>query len=152
MTELWQQHWPSSPPVGYKLRDPYRDLWVRFHSLPESKRYAEDESEHAVVLERHNTVLDELFAGVDVYVITPAWATEAEVPPFQPDDDYWQTLLVEDDPDPDFRTYCHLYTACRPWRSGCLDELLRHIAEDKVAGVLITDTQLRGHLNWWLTA
>ncbi|MFZ3566783.1 hypothetical protein ACNYS0_07350 [Streptomyces sp. BH034] len=58
MTELWQQHWPNCPPVGYKLRDPYRDLWVRFHSLPESKRYAEDESEYAVVLERYNTVLD----------------------------------------------------------------------------------------------
>lgn len=45
LTELWQQHWPSCPPVGYKLRGPYRDVWVRFHSLLESKRYAEDESE-----------------------------------------------------------------------------------------------------------
>lgn len=72
LTELWQQRWPSCPPVGYKLRDPYQDVWVRFHSLPESKRYAEDESEYTVVLERYNTVLDELFAGADVYVITPA--------------------------------------------------------------------------------
>src|SRR4051794_27473060 len=77
LTELWQQHWPNCPPVGYKLRDPYQGLWVRFHSLPESKRYAEDESEYAVVLERYNTVLDELFAGEGVYVITPLWATEA---------------------------------------------------------------------------
>jgi hypothetical protein len=51
LTELWRQHWPDCPPVGHKLREPYRDLWVRFHSLPESKRYAEDESEYAVVLE-----------------------------------------------------------------------------------------------------
>nr|WP_271417075.1 LysR substrate-binding domain-containing protein [Streptomyces lienomycini] len=143
LTELWQQHWPDCPPVGYKLRDPYRDLWVRFHSLPESKRYAEVESEYGVVLERYNTVLDELFAGGDIYVITPVWATEAEVPPSQPGDGYWQTLLVEDDPDPEFRTYCHLFAARRPWRYGCLDEPLRDIADDKVAGVLITDTQMR---------
>ncbi|MFE5589239.1 hypothetical protein [Streptomyces sp. NPDC056549] len=71
LTELWQQHWPNCPPVGYKLRDPNRDLWVRFHSLPESKRYAEAESEYTVVLERYNAVLDELFAGGDVHVITP---------------------------------------------------------------------------------
>ncbi|MEU7696924.1 hypothetical protein [Streptomyces sp. NPDC039028] len=116
---------------------------MRFHSLPESKRYAEDESEYSVVLERYNTVLDELFAGQDVYVITPVWATEAELPPFPPDAGYWQTLLVEDDPEPEFRTYGHLLAARRPWRYGCLDELLRDIADDKVAGVLITDTQMR---------
>ncbi|MCF0084973.1 hypothetical protein B0E37_00008 [Streptomyces sp. MH192] len=143
LTELWQQHWPDCPPVGYKLRDPYAHLWVRFHSLPESKRYAEDESEYAIVLERYNTVLDELFAGGDVYVITPTWATEPEVPSFRPDDGYWQTLLVEDDPDPRFRTHCHLTVARRPWRHGCLDELLRDIADYKVGGVLITDTRLR---------
>ncbi|WP_326762711.1 hypothetical protein OHB35_52455 [Streptomyces phaeochromogenes] len=143
LTELWQQRWPSCPPVGYKLRDPYRDVWVRFHSLPESKRYAEDESEYTVVLERYNTVLNELFAGADVYVITPLWTTEAEVPSSQPVTGYWQSLLVEDDPDPEFRTYCHLFAARRPWRRGCIDESLRDIADDKVAGILITDTRMQ---------
>ncbi|WP_405512329.1 hypothetical protein [Streptomyces canus] len=143
LTELWQQRWPSCPPVGYKLRDPCRDVWVRFHSLPESKRYAEDESEYTVVLERYNTVLDELFAGADVYVITPLWTAEAEVPSSQAATGYWQSLLVEDDPDPEFRTYCHLFAARRPWRRGCIDELLRDIADEKVAGALITDTRMQ---------
>lgn len=84
-----------------------------------------------------------MIAGEGVYVITPVWATEAEVPPAQPDDGYWQTLLVEDDPDPEFRTYCHLFAARRSWRYGCLDVLLRDIADDNVAGILITDTQMR---------
>ncbi|MBM7440514.1 hypothetical protein JOC24_003939 [Streptomyces sp. HB132] len=44
LTELWHQHGPDCLPVGYQLRDSYRDVWVRFH-LPESKRYAEDKSE-----------------------------------------------------------------------------------------------------------
>lgn len=143
LTELWQQRWPSCTPVGYKLRNPYRDVWVRFHSLPESKPYADDESEYTVVLERYNAVLDELFADADVYVITPLWTTEAEVPSVQPAAGYWQSLLVEDDPDPEFRTYCHLFAARRPWRCGCIDELLRDIADDKVAGVLITDTRMQ---------
>ncbi len=143
LTELWQQRWPSCPPVGYKLRDPYRDVWVRFHSLPESKRYAEDASEYTVVLERYNTVLEELFAGADVYVITPLWTTEADVPPLEPVTGYWQSLLVEDDPDPEFRTYCHLFAARRPWQRGCIDDLLRDIADDKMAGILITDTRMQ---------
>ncbi|MFC8256947.1 hypothetical protein ACFUNF_04670 [Streptomyces sp. NPDC057291] len=76
-------------------------------------------------------------------MITPLWTTEAEVPSFQADAGYWQSLLVEDDPDPEFRTYCHLFAARRPWRRGCIDELLRDIADDKVAGVLITDAQMQ---------
>ncbi|WP_328433241.1 DUF3885 domain-containing protein [Streptomyces sp. NBC_00425] len=143
LTELWQQRWPDCPPVGYRLRDPYRDVWVRFHSLPDSKRYAQDESEYAVVLERYNTVLEELFAGSDVYVIIPLWATEAEVRSVRPDEGYWQSLLVEDDPDPEFRTYCHLSATRRPWRRGCIDELLRDVADYETAGVLVTDTRMQ---------
>ncbi|MFD8504986.1 hypothetical protein ACFV2L_20010 [Streptomyces sp. NPDC059687] len=48
-----------------------------------------DESEYAVVLERYNTVLDELFAGTEVYVVTPFGATEPEVPLLEPDAGYW---------------------------------------------------------------
>jgi hypothetical protein len=143
LTRLWQQRWPGCPPVGHQLRAPYRDVWVRFHSLPESKRYPQDESEYAVVLERYNTVLDELFAGEDVYVITPVWTAEAELPSFRPGAGYWRTLLVADDPDPEFRTYWHLTAVRRPWRRGCVDELLRDVADDAVAGVLITDTGMR---------
>ncbi|WP_312876467.1 DUF3885 domain-containing protein [Streptomyces bohaiensis] len=143
LTDLWQRHWPDCPPVGYKLRTPYRDVWVRFHSLPGSKRYAETEAEYAVVLERYNTVLDELFAGGDVYVITPVWTSETEVPSSKSEAGYWQSLLVKDDPDPEFRTYCHLFAARRPWQHGCLDALLRDTADYTMAGVLVTDTQMR---------
>jgi hypothetical protein len=52
-------------------------------------------------------------------------------------------LLVEDDPDPEFRTYCHLFATRRPWWRGCIDELLRDTADEKVAGALITDTRMQ---------
>ncbi|MFJ8548318.1 hypothetical protein [Streptomyces sp. NPDC093676] len=102
-----------------------------------------DESEYAVVLERYNTVLDELFAGTEVYVVTPFWATEPEVPLLEPDAGYWQSLLVEDDPEAEFRTYCHLFAAQLPWQHGCIDKLLRDTAHDKVAGVLVTDSLMQ---------
>ncbi|MFE9921083.1 hypothetical protein ACFYQA_05755 [Streptomyces sp. NPDC005774] len=56
---------------------------------------------------------------------------------------YWQSLLVAGDPDPEFRTHRHLFTVRRPWRRGCVDDLLRDVADDKVADVLITDTRLQ---------
>ncbi|MFG2123379.1 hypothetical protein [Streptomyces sp. NPDC048710] len=76
-------------------------------------------------------------------MITPVWATDPNVPPHQPDAGYWQSLLVRDDPDPEFRSYCHLFASRRPWHHGCINETLRDIADDKVAGILITDTLMR---------
>ncbi|MFF4795005.1 Rieske 2Fe-2S domain-containing protein [Streptomyces sp. NPDC001276] len=60
-----------------------------------------------------------------MYVITPLWTTEADVPSVEPGTGYWQSLLVEDDPDPEFRTYCHLFAVRRPWLRGCIDDLPR---------------------------
>ena len=46
--------WNDLPPRPGDAR------WVRFHSLPGSKRYAENEAEYACVLSRHNVVIGEL--------------------------------------------------------------------------------------------
>jgi hypothetical protein len=42
------------------------DRWVRFHSLPESKRYPDSQAEYAIELDRHYTVLSELDLGSDL--------------------------------------------------------------------------------------
>jgi hypothetical protein len=57
----WTDHWSASRPRGWELRGAYSDRWVRFHSLPGSERYAEDESEKLQVLHRNRTLIDELF-------------------------------------------------------------------------------------------
>lgn len=142
LTALWQQRWPDCEPVGHKLKGVYRDVWVRFHSLPGSQRYPVGDDEYAIVLDRYNTVLDELFAGTEVYVVRPVWTSEPAVPAHVPDAGYWLTLLVEDDPDPEFRTYHHLFVDRRTWQRGCIDGLLREVAGDEVAHVLITDVRM----------
>ncbi len=39
LAALWQARRPSGPPVAHTFRSTYADHWVRFHSLPGSKRY-----------------------------------------------------------------------------------------------------------------
>ncbi len=143
LKELWRRRWPACPPIGYELRSAYPDVWVRFHSLPESKRYADDDDEYTVILERYDTVLDELFAGMDVYVVEAVADATPEVPRFRPDANHWMTVLVDDDPDPEFRTYFHLYWRRLPWEWGVIDDLLLAVADDKVPSVFITDTRMR---------
>ncbi|MEW2080765.1 hypothetical protein [Streptomyces sp. NPDC005283] len=74
LAALWRERRPSGPPVAHTFRSTYAERWVRFHSLPGSKRYPESEDEYAIVLDRYNTILDELFAGTDVFVVTMDWS------------------------------------------------------------------------------
>ncbi|MCZ4100419.1 MULTISPECIES: hypothetical protein [Streptomyces] len=150
LSALWRERRPLGPPVAHRLRSVYNDRWVRFHSLPGGKRYPENEHEYTTVLDRYNTVLDGLFVGRDVYVVTTAWSVppaEAEHPATRRDADHgasrWTTLTDAEDPDLDSDVHTHLYVSRRPWQSGCIDTLLRHVADDELAGVLVTDTDLR---------
>ncbi|MEU7144945.1 hypothetical protein ABZ942_36270 [Nocardia sp. NPDC046473] len=145
----WEERWVAGPPVAHALRYAYPERWVRFHSLPKSKRYADTEDEYAVVLDRYNTVLDELFGGEVVYVITVDWS-DTPLPPTHPHPaarwhperaTYWTTFCTE--PDPEYLTYTHFYVSQTPWERGCLDELLRTVADDVISGVLITDLALQ---------
>ena len=56
LTTAWRTRWGENP-VAYELRDRHADRWVRFHSLPQSKRYAETEDEYEIILDRHHQVL-----------------------------------------------------------------------------------------------
>ncbi|MGH4033857.1 DUF3885 domain-containing protein [Actinomycetota bacterium Odt1-20B] len=149
--ELWRARHPSAPPVAHTFRTTYAERWVRFHSLPGAKRYPESEDEYAVVLGRYNDVLDELFAGQAVFVVTADWASTpagaaghaSARESLHPGGVRWWTEADESDPDPEFHTYTRLYADRRPWRRGCADGLLRAVADDTLARVFVTDTGLR---------
>ncbi len=59
--------YPNQHPISWVLRELNSAIWFRFHSLPESKRYPDDENERHEVLRRHNTVASEIF-GEDMSV------------------------------------------------------------------------------------
>ncbi|MEU9785489.1 hypothetical protein AB0H92_31775 [Streptomyces phaeochromogenes] len=127
------------------------DRWVRFHSLPDSKRYPESEDEYTIVLNRYNTILNELFAGTDVFVVTMDWSNTPTGPAgyptprqtLHPDSIRWWTESEQDDPDPEFHTHTRLYADRRQWNRGCLDGLLRAVADEALVEVFVADTELR---------
>ncbi|GGL11227.1 DUF3885 domain-containing protein [Nocardia jinanensis] len=132
-----------------ELKHAYRDRWVRFHSLPGSKRYPDTADEYSIVLDRYNTVLDELFTGQEVYLITCGWSNRPE--PDAPPVDHAQWLgarywtSVCNDPtetDAEFISYTHLFVSRIPWQRGAVDDLLRVVANDATRGVMITDLSL----------
>jgi hypothetical protein len=60
MDNLWDSRWPMKALLSWNLKSDYHARWVRFHSLPESKRYADTPEESDGIVRRHSTVLSEL--------------------------------------------------------------------------------------------
>jgi hypothetical protein len=147
LNERWQERWPRCRPVGYELRCCAPATWVRFHTLPGSKRYAEDDSEYAEILRRHHALLGEMPAG-EVLVMTIAWSgsreparREPRLAGVLPDAVYWQRVLADHD-DTGWESWAHLYVSISPWQGGELDPLLRLAADDQTTGVIIAPPDL----------
>ncbi|GIH71975.1 DUF3885 domain-containing protein [Sphaerimonospora thailandensis] len=69
----------------------------------------------------------EFFGGRDPHTLNPG-------------SELWTTVR---DGDPGECRFVHLYVSERPWQPGMIDPLLRAVADDECADVLITDTGLR---------
>jgi len=149
LIRAWTEAWPAVLPLAHELKEVFEDRWVRFHSLPESKRYADSPDEDEIVLRRHNVVLNELCAGVDEILViannvssTPYPSTASpEFAELLPAHAFW-TSVPWHYSDPDL-LFAHLYASRRPWEPGALDDVLDAVAEEEMFGVIITPTDLR---------
>jgi hypothetical protein len=149
LSMLWDERWPGCSKLPYALRGD-RDRWIRFHTLPGSKRYPGTEAEYRIILTRHNTVLGELVTGPAVLVVTAGYSDACEPPQscrssetvaVHPKAAYWTSVCMDDEPG--FESWMHLYVSQTPWSVGCLDPLLREVADDVIANVLVADSDLR---------
>lgn len=148
LSRLWRERFGDRAPVAHELPQQLRDRWVRFHSLPGSKRYATDAFERATVLHRHYTVLTELFGDREVFILTSKWSGDATPPRtrfdvrINPGAELWRSFLSTDDADPAFIVFTHVYAAYTAWTVGGLDRLLSATARWETANVMIGDSRL----------
>jgi hypothetical protein len=130
----------------------FPERWVRFHSLPGSKRYPEDDAEYAEVLARHNAILGELASsGAQVVLVTTGYSSSPvpsrsypEVVAFDPGASPWRTVAMHRvEEDFDKPRYWHLFASAWEWRPGAFDPLVRLVADDVVANVLVVAPDCR---------
>ncbi|WP_457852253.1 DUF3885 domain-containing protein [Luteipulveratus flavus] len=144
----WRARWPAVRPVGHELRSSASATWVRFHSLPGSKRYAETKTEYDEVLTRHRTALGELSALAetspeDIRAITVSWSDSPEPaePASEPrtafgDGTYWRSVPY-DLSDPGDPYWAHLYVTPTALGSPGLEQLLLLVADDGTRDVIL---------------
>ncbi|WP_264032323.1 hypothetical protein [Cellulosimicrobium sp. SH8] len=65
----WELRVGRAIPASWSLREHLAERWVRFHSLPDSKRDADTEEEERMLLDRHHHVLAALRGSSDEVVV-----------------------------------------------------------------------------------
>lgn len=73
----WQSQFGEIAPRGHILRRALPERWVRFHSLPDAKRYAE--SEYREIQQRHLAVASTLFNADEPLYVFRAHESEARL-------------------------------------------------------------------------
>lgn len=57
---FWTSTYPNTVPISSCFKHDYSDRWLRIHSLPESKRYPENEADWKILLTRQNQLITDL--------------------------------------------------------------------------------------------
>jgi hypothetical protein len=152
MMDEWISSFPNCEPVAHHLPLAFPERWVRFHSLPGSKRYADCEEEYATIINRHNEVLGQLARpGEQVALLTTGWSGTAEPVRFQPElleldptARAWRTVAMHEQPDNFPRpSYWHIFVSSYLWSPGSFDSLVRLVADDVLGNVMIVATNCR---------
>jgi hypothetical protein len=146
MLDDWQERFPDCDPVAHWMRKAFRNRWVRFHSLPESKRYPEDESEYETVLQRHNCILGELVGTeLSVVLLTTGYSESAqpvrtytELDALDPNAQSWRSVPYSSEP-----TWWHIFASTWEWQPNLFDPLIRLVADDRIANVMIVHPNCR---------
>lgn len=150
LRDRWVKFWPDQLPQGEYL-NVSRDRQIRFHSLPESKQFAETPAEAAEILSRHDVLLSVL-AGSDTTELYVATEKATRSPSLRPMQDLLANLLEwefwltapHDQGNDEFPLWVHLYVARIQSASDALHQLLERVAEEKEFGVVVFD----GSMQW----
>lgn len=132
---FWEQHFSDAYPVGFLLRVKFQEHWIRFHALPESKRYASSDAERAIVLERADALATATLGKSDCWVVA-SYPTDD----WKPDRDFKRVrrnLQLEEAfswrDKGEHETDQFEWTTCAnimQWTHGRFNELLLAIADD----------------------
>ncbi len=147
---LWTLNYPDTVPISYLLKHDYSDRWFRIHSLPESKRYAEDEDEWETLISRQNEIISDFFGQeTPILIVTGEynWGDNRQIHVtedeeiFKPfsflrlDNIALNKIDAEQYDEPDIYRPAFARTI---WKPNYHDKLLREIANDNTRAFFIS--------------
>ncbi|MFI2363005.1 hypothetical protein [Promicromonospora sp. NPDC019610] len=147
LTETWARRAGDALPLSWSVRSHLAERWVRFHSLPDSQRYAGCEDEYEILLDRHFQVLAALRDDDDSDLVAihlrcdaeGRFSAEAEFRKVAAEWALWRTFESEVDGDPDVALQQYAFVQRLPLAREVLDPLLRRTADGVDATVFTNE-------------
>lgn len=132
---FWRNVHPFGPPIAHILRGAPQEHWVRFHSLPFSKRYAETLEERGTVLERANTLASRVLGeGSNCWLVQadPNFGVATGDP--EPYGSITELGLSFDFEHRDVEDECtyRIYSKPVTWIAGTFNDLVSQRADDRL--------------------
>jgi len=147
---FWTSTYPDTILIQHHFRHDFADRWFRIHSLPESKRYAEDDNEWGILLDRQNKIISDLLTGYSNFLLVTGEHTSEgyiELHPIDEVNSLKEILFISLAPidlnkiSPDEYDHGQFYTpkfSEQNWQPKKFDNLLKDIAEDKLRAFFVS--------------
>ena len=144
--DYWNLNYPDALPINYELKTVYPDRWFRIHSLPESKRYAENESEYQIILDRQNTLINDLIGDNAEVIISFGLCSDDLSNDNYKELTYFgefvkvQTIdLKKERPEEnDHELFLNIYIKIEKLKRNSRNEILKAIADDEIRAMFIS--------------
>jgi hypothetical protein len=143
LTNHWLNVIPNFLITPSELKIEFKERWFRVHTLPNSKRYADNENEYNEILRRHNEILTDLFGLNHPFILLTFSYGKYQKPKrdkklqkINIQKNYWLSCQIENDEN--FKPfYWHIFFDEKEWETNSLNLLFRLIADDEVSNVML---------------
>ena len=143
--ENWYRLRAGLFPIGYLLRRDGATHWLRFHSLPASKRYAETQDEWQILLSRQNELAKKVLGEEPCWLVQSHWVTPAGTTDIADANDPFRatrelglpfSFQFKDPQEGEDGTPWNVHARLSEWTAGKFDDLLRDIADERAGPTL----------------
>jgi hypothetical protein len=129
---FWQKKYPGTLPINNLFGLTLKNRWIRIHSLPESKRYAETEAEYSIIFERQNTIISDLIAyNEKIKVVINYIAIDS--PFFAKYDLSNIGVFVDNEGETVYQSFIFEIK----WQQNIINDVLKEIADDQLRAYII---------------
>ncbi|WP_338378925.1 hypothetical protein [uncultured Flavobacterium sp.] len=147
--DYWNKEYQESLPINHELKIVYPDRWFRIHSLPESKRYAENEDEYKIILDRQNQLINDLIGEESEVAISfglYTWDSTndnyKELTDFGEFKKVLRIDLQKERPEEyEDETFFDIYVKTESWKNGNRNEILKAIADDEIRAMFVSPSK-----------
>jgi hypothetical protein len=130
--KFWAENYPETQPINYLFKHNLNCRWLRIHSLPESKRYAQTKEESDTLLNRQNSIIDDLIEqNAEVSVVVNFIEIDSFL--FRMFNFTNIGVFVDNDSEAVFQSFIFETT----WETNGLNPMLIEIADDNLRAFII---------------